>query len=128
MAQRRISTLAHRDRENPKSRSHRQILMMIRLFPPARRLMMNALRRWNIKHLPLPAQTITKIQILAGRASREEGCKATDRVECLSPQRTRATSDPLTRYRVFGCRWKSVWECCSDQFAGLKSFNRTVQQ
>src|SRR6185369_9916537 len=89
MAQRCITALAHGDRQNPKARAHRKVLMLIRLFPTTRSLMMNASRSRHIKHFPTTAQTITKIEILARRAPRKKRREATDIFERLAPQRTR---------------------------------------
>src|SRR5215203_6897737 len=81
MAQRCEATLAHRDPQYPKTRSHREILMLIRLFASTRRLMMNALRRRHVIHLPLPTKPVTQIEILARRTAREERSKTTDRLK-----------------------------------------------
>src|ERR1043165_2075694 len=128
MAEGNIALLAHGDRQNPKARSHRQILMLIRLLSTARSLMMNTLRCRNVEYFPLAAQPITKIEIFTGRAARKEGRESTHQFECLAPQRTRATADPFARYRLFRCRWKSVWERCPDQLSRFESFDLAVQQ
>src|ERR1041385_6476229 len=109
MAQRRVTTLSHRERQNPKPRPHRQILMLVQRLTPARRLVMNTGRRRHVKHLPAPAQTITKIEILARRTARKERRKPTHRLERLAAQRANAAADPLARNRCRKCRWKSVW-------------------
>jgi hypothetical protein len=76
MAQRLKPSFAHRDRQNPEARAHREILMLVQRLAPARRLVMNAPRRRHIKHLPTPAQPVAKIKILTWRASRKKRCKA----------------------------------------------------
>src|ERR1043166_2455511 len=90
MYQSHSTTLPHRERQNPESRAHRKILMLVRLFPPTRRLVMNAFRARHVKHFPISAQTITKIEILAWRTPREKRCKPTNRLERLAPQCTRS--------------------------------------
>ena len=99
--ERNVTILAHRDRQNSESCSHRKILVPIRLFATARRLMMNTLRGRHVEHLPLTAETITEIQILAWRAARKERCKTSDRLERFATQCTRSATDPFARYRIF---------------------------
>src|ERR1051325_10498516 len=123
MAQRRVTTLPHRDRQYPKPRPHRKILMLVQRLAPAWRLVMNAARRRHVKHSPTPTQTIPKIEILARRAPREERRKATNRFERLSPQSTDAAANPLAGHRLGRSVWKAIRQRCANQLARVKSFD-----
>ena len=111
MRERSVTIPAHRDRQNSESCSHRKILLPIRLFATARRLMMNASRRRYIQHLPLTTKTVTEIQILAWRAARKERCETTNRLKCVTAQRTCSTSDPFALYRTLGRFRITIWKC-----------------
>src|SRR5262249_24876545 len=126
MAQRCITTLAHRDRQYSESRPHRKILMLVRLFSPARRLMMNAFRGRHIKHLPMPVQPKTKTNTPTRKAPFKNRCDPANRHKRLAPQCARAATDPLARHRLFNRRRKSVWQRGTDQLAGLKSLESTM--
>src|SRR5689334_12564268 len=128
MAQCCTTPLPHRDCQNPEARAHRKILMLVRLLSPLRRLMMNALRSGHIKHFPIAAQTITKIEILTRRTPGKKRCKPTHRLERFAAQRTRTSADPLAWHGLFDCGWKSIRQRGSDQLAGFKSFEATMQE
>src|SRR6185436_2765360 len=101
--------------------------MPIRLFTPHRGLMMYAFRRRHVQHFPLPAEAIAEIQILAWRTARKERCKTSNRLERLTPQRTRSSTNPLAWNDRLGCRRKSVWQSSANQTSRLKASHSPVQ-
>ena len=117
-----VSILSHRDRQNSETRPHRKILMLIRFFAPSCSLMMNAPGGRHVKHFPLSAETITKIQIFTWRTAREERCETSNRLECVTPQRTSPSAEPFARDKVPSSSRKSVRKSRSYQPSGFKAF------
>src|SRR5690349_4413946 len=99
-----VTFLSHRDRQDAKARAHREVLMLIRRFAAARRLMMYAARGGHVVNLPRPAEAISKIEILTGRAAFEERRETADCCERFTSQRARTAADPFARDRLVRCR------------------------